>query len=161
LSSIQHLPGNVILGQDESVVGSADFKFSLTHFFLQSKLALTNKRFAGESPTTLAGLIPVGKNTSQLPLTNIASATLQTRPKVGRLVVGFLLIVLGLALVGESPATLLLSVVGLVLFLGSFKTEMQVTNNAGQYVRLEAVIFERQRLQEFTDLINREVANRL
>ena len=158
MSTSVNLPGGIILGSDESVVRTEEYRLSLMSFFLKTKVALTNKRLAGEEPNTALGLIPVGSNKVSFPLSNVASIGISTSFRVWRFLLGLVLIVLGLSLVGESPAMLIIAVVGIPFVFGAFQTAFQITNNAGQTIALRIDILQKGSAQTLVNEVNRVIA---
>lgn len=158
MSTSVNLPGGIILGSDESVVRTDQYRLSLMSFFLKTKVALTNKRLAGEEPNTALGLIPIGSKKVSFPLANVASIGISTSFRIWRFLLGLLLIVLGLSLVGESPAMLIIAVLGIPFIFGAFQTAFEITNNAGQTIALRIDILQKRSAQTLVNEVNRVIA---
>jgi hypothetical protein len=152
------LPQGVTLAQGEQVVAVNSFMFSLAHFFLHTKLALTDRRLAGQSPNTLMGLIPIGSNKVSYPLKNIAEVGTSTSISFRSLLVGVALMLGGLA--AQNAVGIVLAIVGVFLFLRAFQASFDLTNNGGRTIRIKIAIFDKAAAQEFADAVNHTIAER-
>ena len=152
------LPAGIVLTSGESVVSTGEYSFTLPWIFLKTKVVLTNRRIAGESPNLLLGLIPVGSNKANYPLRNIASTAAHTRIKVLRLIIGALLGLLGLALLGQSAVFFIVALLGALLIITSFQAAFTFSNNAGQSEILPILVWERGKAQAFINQVNTTLA---
>ncbi len=139
------------------MVSVGEFLSSNLAFFLKLKLALTNKRLAGEKPNTFLGFIPVGSEKVSYPLSNIAGVQISTRLLIGPLLLGLLCVGVGLAQgVAQGWFVLLL---GVLLLIASYNAELSVTNSGGGTIsRISA--FNRSSAQTFAQQVNTALAER-
>ena len=148
------------LGKGEKIIKEATFVTNLLLFWLKANYALTNKRLTGETPNTFMGIFPVGKAQLAQPLKTIASVTSSTKFTFGRLLLGALLAIIGLALMGSSALIgLILIILGVVGILNCYTATFIITNNAGMNTGYEISILEKSKVVEFTNEINSVIAD--
>jgi hypothetical protein len=124
-------------------------------FFIVSKYYLTNKRFISINSINFLGILTFGEKEVSYPLKNIASVELSTNMHWFRVIIGFLLFLISIALTDENfyfGITLVL-LAGAVL-LSCFNTTMKITNTAGQYIGLELSIMDKNNLKELVYELN-------
>jgi hypothetical protein len=149
------------LAPNEGIVWAGQFPFSLTHFFLKTKAALTDKRVAWERPTTILGIIPTGSQRDSIPLNSIASVGTRTALGIWRLLLGIILAILGLASIGNSPlGGLIWLILGVALILSAFQARLTVANNGGQRYSIYVPVTDRTKAQLLADQINTTLAAR-
>jgi hypothetical protein len=147
------------LAPNERIVWSGVFPFSITHFFLETKAALTDKRVAWERPSTLLGLIPIGTQRDSIPLNSIASVSTKTALGIFRLLFGILFILSGLGSIGRSfIAGLIVLAIGVALILSGLQARLTVVNNGGQKFSMYVPVINREKAQQFADQINTTLA---
>lgn len=76
------LPGGAPLAQGEAPLVGDQFMLSALAFYLHTDLVLTNRRLYAVRPNVVAGLIPVGRAQSNVPIRSIVwiSSTAGLRP---------------------------------------------------------------------------------
>ena len=148
----------MMLAQDEKVVASLEVKASLL-FPFKSAFVVTDRRFGGNYRKGM-----FSSDQFQFPLNNVASVGVGTGVAKGALIWGAILVATSLfwlAFYGEGAQmllALLIGVWGVLSVFSAFKTQAQVTNNAGQTLLCQVNLFEKARAKEFFNLVNREVA---
>jgi len=146
--------------KNESILEQKKFSSSLVFWFLKDELTVTNRRFLGEWKNFALGIIPTGTNNITFTLDNISSVKTSTDFSFGSFFVGLILLMFGLSFDEFGFFMLVLLLLGLNAILGAFKTALQITNNAGQNVKIPIMIFQRSETQQFTDKINTVLAER-
>lgn len=152
---------SVPLAKDETIVAEESFRTSLIWQHLKANFQITNRRFMGESRNYLLGLIPTGTNTVTYPLKNIASVSSSTNTRIGALLFGVVLVLMGLASISNSVVgALVLIAIGAVIAVQAICTVIAVTNNSGQTVALPVLFFEREAAMNFVTRVNTLLAER-
>src|SRR6266850_2499673 len=146
------LPSGVVLARDETVQSSGEFLVSNVWVYLKLKLALTNKRLAGEKPNTLLGFIPVGTDKVSYPLSNIAGVNTSTRIAVGPLFLGAILLFGGLASGVQSGWFAML--LGVMLLVTCYQASLNVQNSGGGTIKHRISVFNKSAAQTFAQEIN-------
>ena len=161
MSNGQNLPSNLVLGEGESVTSSNEFKSNLLLFWLRTRVALTDRRVAAEWPnTTLLGLIPVGAQNMSVALSQIASTNTSTRVRPVKIILALILLLVGLGALAESPAGVVIILLGVALGLRAFETSIAVTNTGGEKFDIEITPSARGNAQLLVADISAKVAER-
>ena len=155
----QNLPGGMVLGSDEQFIERHEFVSSWLSFHVKTKVAVTSRRFVGEAPKMFFGIFPVGSTQTTFPLNNIASAGIGTGLKLCRMLIGVVLVLAGLGVIAESPAGIVLLLLGVLAVVSSLQTAIEITNNAGQQVRLPVVSSQRGGARSFISRVNQAIAD--
>jgi len=148
-----------VLARDETVRGHAELLVSNIWPDLRLKLALTNKRLAGERPNTFLGVIPVGSEKMSYPLSNIASVQTTTRVLIGHLLVGVLLLYVGLTAGLQSGGWFWLLMAGLFL-LYCYRAQLNIQNSGGGVISHRISVWNKSAAQTFAQEINTAIAER-
>jgi hypothetical protein len=149
----------VALAPGEQIVAQDQYMFSLVHFFLHTKVLLTDRRLAWQRPNTLAGLIPLGGQLTTFPLANIASVTTSTWIRIWRLLIGGLASLIALFNLNQFWAWIVL-VIGVYLVLTAFRALIVVANTGGQHYPVSLAINGRGAAQRFAGTVNQAIAAR-
>lgn len=152
------LPSGVVLAKDEAVQSSGEFLVSNIFVYLKLKLALTNKRLAGERPNTLLGLIPVGTDKVSYPIANIAGVNTSTRIAVAPLLLGAILLLGGIGLGVQSGWFSML--LGALLLVSCYQASLNVQNTGGGTIKHRISVFNKSAAQTFAQEINTMIAGR-
>ena len=152
------VPNGVILAKDESVRSYGEFLVSNIWVFMKLKLAVTNKRLAGEKPNTFLGFIPVGSDKVSYPLSNIAGVHTSTRISPLPLIVGLIFFVAGIAQGIQSGWFAIL--VGVLLLVSCYQAVLIVTNSGSDKIRHNISVFNKASAQTFAQEINTVIAER-
>jgi len=147
----------VALAPGEHVVAQDQFMFSLAHFFLNTTVLLTDRRIAWRRPNTLAGLIPLGGQTTTFPLANIASVTTASWIRVLRLLVGLILALVGLFGITNWWGWILV-LVGAFLAVTAFRALLVVVNTGGQRYAIQLALSNRGAAERFAANANQAIA---
>lgn len=145
---------------EEQHVASAEFTPSLTAFWLKASMTLTDRRLTGTVPNVTLGLIPVGSRKVNQPLKTISHAEVDTKVSVGRLFLGAVLVLIGLASLGSSLlVALVLLIVGGLIMANAIRAELRVIGNAGVVsTSARAAFTEKASLEEFASRVNNATA---
>jgi len=149
----------VALAPGEQIVAQDQYMFSLVHFFLYTRVLLTDRRLAWQQPNTIGGLIPIGGQLTTFPLSNIASVTTSTWIRFWRLILGGLLSLAGLFNLNQLWGWILL-LIGLYLVLTAFRARFVVANTGGQQYLVRLAINSRGTAQRFAGTVNQAIAAR-
>jgi hypothetical protein len=152
------IPNGVVLAKDEIVQSYGEFLVSNVWVYLKLKLAITNKRLAGEKPNTILGFIPVGSEKVSYPLSNIAGVNTSTKVGLMPLVVGLLFLAAGLAQ-GVSAGWFAI-LIGALFLLSSYQAQLNVQNSGGGNIRHRISVFNKSAAQTFAQEINTIIAER-
>ena len=154
----QQLPGGAVLAKDETVQSYGEFLVSNVLVYLKLKLAVTNKRLAGERPNTLLKFIPIGSDKVSYPLNNIAGVSTSTRISPLPLLLGILLVVGGLG-AGIQNGWIAL-VIGVLFLLASYQAQLDVQNSGTGVIHHKISVFNKSAAQTFAQQINTIIAER-
>lgn len=152
---------STILGKDEQIIREDVFTANLILFWLKAKYCLTNKRVTGHTPNTFLAVIPLGNAQVAQPLKTIASVISSTKFHFLRLLLGFIFVIGGGALLGSTSViiVIILIIIGLVNVLNCYTATFVITNNAGQSTGYNISILEKSKVQNFVNEINTVVAD--
>jgi hypothetical protein len=148
------VPGGVALAPDESTLIEDGFMYSTVAFYLQTELALTNRRFIAARPSTILGLIPVGTSRSSYPIENIAGVNAGTRFDILGVIFGAVAILVGFATLYIPVAQILgvvLILLGAAAVVGAPKQHIEIMNSGGGTIMFPVSMFERGRTLEFAN----------
>lgn len=132
----------------ESVLTSASFSPNPVLFWVKSTLTCTEKRVTGRKVNTFAGVIPVGSTNVLFPLKQVAAVSVETKVKPISLIIGALLVLFGLSDF-SSALGILLTLVGIVMFVGGLTAALVITNSGGGRNMVPVTLFEKSKLEEF------------
>ena len=149
----------IALAPGEQIVTQDQFMFSLVHFFLSTKVLLTDRRLAWQRPNTLAGLVPLGAQLTTFPLANVASVATSTWIRIWRLLLGGLGSLVALFNLSQVWGWILL-VIGVYLVLTAFRALLVVVNTGGQRYPVSLAINSRGAAQRFASSVNQVIAAR-
>lgn len=153
---------STVLANSESISREDTFTANLVLFWLKADYKLTNKRITGVTPNTLLGFIPIGKKQIAQPLKTIASVMSSTKFHPKRFVIGMIF----LAIVGNTinelesfdPMALFFFIIGAVNLANSYTSTFIISNTGGQNQTYEISILEKQKVKDFVDKVNLEIA---
>jgi len=155
--SQQSLP--IALAPGERVIAQDQFMFSLAHFFLSTTVLLSDRRMSWRRPNTLAGLIPLGGQTTTFPLANIASVTTASWIRVLRLLFGLILAVGGFFNIATWWGWIVV-LVGAFLVVTAFRALLVVVNSGGQRYAIQLALTNRSAAERFAASANQAIASR-
>lgn len=123
---------------------------SLLTPYLKGELMCSSTRLVYKVPNTVLGLIPVGANENTIPVKAIASVNTSTSLKIGRLLLGIMLVLAGFASFGSNSGVALLLLFISASFLAmSFPGKLNVVNHAGGVTSVTVSILDKARLEAF------------
>ena len=137
---------------------------SIVFYWLKTKFSLTESMVVGNSPNTIFGLIPVGRNEVSQPLNRISRVQVSTKVEPGSLVIGALLVLLSLMLFsnGLSAGSILLGLLMLVAavaaFAMSYRAEFIITDNGGGKQQVLVSPLDKEEIQRFAQAVNERLA---
>ena len=145
------------LAPGETDPASETFSPSLALFWLKANMMVSSRRFVYNIPNTLLGVIPLGSEKRSFPLNNIASVDSGSRFRIGRFLGGLFLIVSGFSMSQSSGASLILSLIGLLILVNSFPATLSISNNAGGVTVITVSALEKAKLDNFTQVIQSRI----
>lgn len=148
---------SIVLAKDENIIREDVFTTNLALFWLKADFNLTNKRVTGQKPNTLFGLIPLGKSEIVQPLKSITSVSSSTKFHIGRLFIGLLLLLVGVA-IGSWVSLLIFCVLGLILLLNCYTAEFLILSNTAIPQGYEISILEKSKVESLVSQINTVVS---
>lgn len=139
----------------EQDVTDAQFSTSVVLFWLRTMIGASSTRVVTRAPNTILGIIPLGYRDAAYPLSNVASVGVNARFSVGKLVVGLIALIAGLAEIGKSPVGgLVLLIVAVALLGNTMKAALVIQNNGGGITNVDVSIFQKAKLEQFRETIN-------
>ena len=131
---------------------------SLMTPYLKGELMASSTRFVYKVPNTILGLIPLGANENTVPIRSIASVNTSTALKIGRLIMGVVLLIAGASAFSSSAGLgivlILLAAASLAM---SFPTQLNVVNHAGGVTSVTVSILDKARLASFAQELQMRV----
>ncbi|HEP1571242.1 DUF2892 domain-containing protein [Streptococcus orisratti] len=130
------------------------FAVSVATPWIKGKMDVDNHNVMIDIPNTvLFGLIPAGRRKHTTPLGNISNVYTSSSYKLGRMVGGLLLCLLGFSMFGESflGGLITLAIGGLIIASGII-TVFRYENN-GRSVTIPLPFFEAHHAQDFADKV--------
>ena len=153
------LPGGYILSGGEEIVRSEEYVFSLFHFWLKSHVVVTNKSLLWEKPNVKGSLLPMGRQTGNVPLAQIAGVNTSREFSILKLVSGGILSIFGLALFAEAFLMgLILLIFGLATLSAVFQTTLTI-HHVGGPTALKASVRQRRRVENLSNELSQTIAN--
>jgi hypothetical protein len=139
----------------EQDVTDAQFSTSVVLFWLRTMIGASSTRVVTRAPNTIFGIIPLGYQDAAYPLTNVASVGVNARFSVGKLVVGLIALVVGVAEIGKSPGVgLVVLIVAVALLANVMKAALVIQNNGGGITYIDVSIFQKAKLEQVREAIN-------
>lgn len=137
-----------------------DLSVSLLGFWVKGKMSVDNDNLHVEMPnTTFWGLIPTGKTPHTIQLASVSDVSVITDTKIGGIILGVLIALSSFGMFQDSAFWgLVLLAVGVLLILSSIKTAFYF-NAQGTNWAISVPFFERERLNQFVDQVNKKIAN--
>lgn len=149
------LPGGYQLASGEQLISNESFKFSLSHWWLKTDISLTNRSILWERPNLILGSIPAGRQTGNIPLGQVGSVTTNREFSTKRLLVGFLVLVIGLAL--SNILTLLFLIAAVLILASLFQTTMAIEHRGGPTM-LRATVTQKTEIEALSNRISQTLA---
>ncbi len=146
------------LSPGETDAIGAKFTPSLTTPWLTGAMAVTSTRLVYRIPNTVLGFIPAGSQSNTVPISSIAAVSTNTRLRLGSIILGLILLIAGIATMGNVPVLgVLCLLLGVVNFLVAFPASLAIQNNAGGIQAITVSMLEKARLDAFAQEVNNRV----
>ena len=156
---ITPLPGGYILSGGEEIVRNEEYVFSLSHFWLKSHVVLTNKSLLWEKPNVKVGFLPMGRQTGNVPLAQIAGVSTNRQFSILKLIIGVVFLISGFGqLVSEPVLGLPLFIIGVLILASVFQTTLLI-NHLGGPTALRASVRQRVQLEKLSTELSQTMAN--
>ena len=133
---------------------SASFSLSLLFFWIKGHVVVTRRDVQCKTANIVLGLIPAGSRQQTIPLANISAAVIDTRFKIGGLIVGIVLALGGLATIGESFfGGVFIFLIAVLIFGGGIRTSLTI-QRAGSDYTIDVPFYEKGKLIDVKDAID-------
>ncbi|MGJ3251893.1 MAG: hypothetical protein ACFE0J_12280 [Elainellaceae cyanobacterium] len=150
---------NVPMGKDEKVLGECVLSYSILLFFIKSKFYLTNKRLIATIPNVILFIIPLGENTATYTLRNVSAITTVIKFKFFSLVLASIILLVGFSLLSQSPVGIVLLLIGVVMAIESFVTQIRLQSAGNAGVSYRVAVWEKAKAQQFSNQVNQALAD--
>lgn len=159
-SSYKPLPGGYILGGGEEIERDEEYVFSIIHFWLKSHVVLTNRSLLWEKPNVKLGVFPLGRQTGNVPLAQIAGVNTNREFSIWKLLGGGILFLaaLGNFANGVPLLGLILLIVGATLLSALFQTTLHIQHLGGP-TTLTASVRQRIQVEALSTKLSQMIAN--
>ena len=160
-SSYKPLPGGYILGGGEEIEKDEEYVFSITHFWLKSRVVLTNRSLLWEKPNVKLGFLPLGRQTGNVPLAQIAGVNSNREFSLWKLFGGGALFLVGLGNLsgsGQPILGLIFLIVAAMLLSALFQTTLRIQHLGGP-TALTASVRQRIQVEALSTKLSQMIAN--
>lgn len=135
---------------------------SLFTFYLKGEISSEQNFIRFKEPNTILGLIPLGAKKDNVAINQISSTQTNFRLKLGKLLIGVLIAILGLSMISDSFAlALILALIGANSIIDAFEIDLQVIMTSGQVKVIDFFIFDKGKAEQAERQINMMISNRL
>lgn len=136
---------------------------SLLTFYIKATIQRDQNFITFKKPNTILGLIPLGSKKQSFPVTQLSSVESNFKLKLGRLLMGLLIMLIGLALITEEEVALglLLIIIGANHGITAFEIRMTVKMSTGEAKTIPFFIFEKGKADLAEDSIRKMISDRL
>jgi hypothetical protein len=152
-----NLPNNLVVGEGETVTSFLAFRFSLIAFWLQTRVAMTDRRLVAQWPKLrFINTIPMGSYYVDVPLAQIASVAAITRiQNLLELLLGIFAVFVGTVYLTESVGWGIGFIIfGLWSLDSSLETPISGTNTDGETFSIHIHWTQRRSAGLLADSIN-------
>ena len=133
---------------------SSSFSLSLLFFWIKGHITVTQRDVQCRTANTVLVLIPAGRREQTIPLRNISSCSIDTRFKIGGLIVGIVLGLGGLSTMAESFfAGVFILLIGVLIFGGGIRTNLTIQRSGSDYT-IDVPFYEKGKMIDIQDAIN-------
>lgn len=158
--------------QQDTIDEEFDYITSYLTFYIKGHIGIHNDHVSLKIPNTIFGLIPLGSSERTVDVNQIVSAVSNFKVTPLTLIIGFFLGITGLLGIFEGIAlipslgignlieALVITFIGVVLFLNSFQTTVGITLASSEEITLPLVIFEKSKAELIRSTISRICAVR-
>ena len=158
--SYKPLPGGYILGGGEEIEKDEEYVFSIAHFWLKSRVVLTNRSLLWEKPNVKLGLLPLGMQTGNVPLAQITGVNTNREFSIWKLIGGGIFFLAGLGQLGGGQPLLglILLIVGIMFLAALFRTTLHIQHIGGP-TALTASVRQRIQVEALSTKLSQMIAN--
>jgi hypothetical protein len=122
-------------------------------------VVVTNKSLLWEKPNVKGSLLPMGRQTGNVPLAQIAGVNTNREFSILKLIVGVILLIGGLSIFGDgSPLGLIILIIGLMILASVFQTTLTIQHLGGP-TALKASVRQRARIENLSTELSQTIAN--
>lgn len=146
---------------EESIHNEITFITSFLTFYLKGSIKLEQNFMKFAIPNTILAFIPLGKQTRSIPVNHIANVDTNFRMEFKRFFGGLVLTIAGFACVAFAPPLLVLGLLGIMVILNSFFTDVQIHDTSGGEIFCPFIIFQKSKAELAAEQIRRIISNRL
>ncbi len=143
----------------EVPIGEVAVRSDMLFSWLKSRLTLTSHRLEGKTPNTVF-LIPMGEKKVTQPLDRISHVSVDAKPELRRLLIGTIFSLLAYQAFegGNVVGGIVTGVVAAVAFIQAPSARFVVADASGKEQVVSVSILDRQEVERFAELVNRQVA---
>lgn len=135
---------------------------SLLTFYLKGEIGSEQNYIRFKEPNTILGLIPLGSKTESVPINQISSVTSNFKLKLGKLIVGIIVLIFAFVSFREAFVLgLVLLIIAANSVIDAFEIDLEISMTSGQKKLIVFFIFEKSKAELAVKSINEMVANRL
>lgn len=140
---------------------NGDFSVSLLAFWVKGHMEVDDHFLTLEMQNTVFfGLIPAGRRKNRSPLENISNVYLSKGYKLGAMIIGVIIALLGISTLPSRNGLfggIVLLAIGVLMFLGGIQTTFAYELNGTEH-HIQLPFFEQQHVTEFCDQVNAAIA---
>ncbi len=143
-------------------MNTINYMTGLLTFYLKGEITTEQNFLKFKVPNTIFGIIPLGSHKENIPVEQIASVASSFRLKIGTLIIGVIITILGLSSLGDTLiGALIFILIGLSIAIPAFKTELLVETTAGKQYYIPFLIFEKGKAEQAENMISTIIHNRM
>lgn len=135
---------------------SKTVEFSRVFFapWIKGRISVDYRMVTTQTTNSIGGFIPIGTNEQSIPLSNIGSVSVTTRPNLKSILIGLVAVVAGVMFLGSDPIIgLLLALIGVALVGNGINSYITI-NRAGNPYVLRAAFYSKKALTEIKTVID-------
>lgn len=121
-----------------------EFMTSLLTFYLKGEISTEQNFLTLKVPNTILTLIPLGRKNDTIPVTQISSVSTDFKLLFKDFLIGFILLLIGVAMV-----------------INSFQTVLTIRTTSGEIKSASILIFEKSKAEQAASMINHIIGSRL
>lgn len=137
---------------------------SILTFYLKGEISADANFIKFKEPNTILGLIPLGAKKESIPINQISSTQTNFKLKIGKLLIGIFILILGFTLFEDSstiPVALIFLIFAFNTVMDAFEIDLNVNMTSGDRKTIDFFIFDKQKAEAAERGINNLIANRL
>lgn len=143
-------------------MNSVSYMTSLLTFYLKGEIRSEQNFLNLKKPNTILGFIPLGAKKESLPVNQLASVESNFKLRIGSLLIGAIIAIIGLCLFSTSfILALILLVIGVNKAITAFETILSIKTTAGDEKFISFLVFEKSKADVAESMIRDIISGRL